>query len=204
MFGLDRYSRVNASGEAVADTAGEAVREPAREAAAFDLESVFRAQFARIARVIARVVRDRGRAEELAVEAFLKLWRSPQVHDGEANVAAWLYRTAVRLGLDELRRQTRRARFEQWLRFARPTPTPSPEDLHAAAEEQNRVRVVLAAMNRRQAELLVLRSHDLSYNEVAAALEIHPASLGTLLARAQQAFRKEYIERYGEQRNGDR
>jgi RNA polymerase sigma-70 factor (ECF subfamily) len=204
MFDLDRYSCVNASGEALADTAGEAVTESSREAAPFDLESVFRAQFPRIARVIARVVRDRGRAEELAVEAFLKLWRNPQIHDGDANVEAWLYRTAVRLGLDELRRQTRRARFEQWWRFARPALEPSPEQLHVATEEQSRVRLVLAAMNRRQAALLVLRSQDLSYNEVAAALGIHPASLGTLLARAQQAFRKEYVERYGEQRYGDR
>src|SRR5450755_3129296 len=107
-----RCSIVNAPSEAVAAF-------PAEESP-FDFDATFRAQYPRIARVIARVVRDRARAEELAVEAFLKLWRNPQVHDSDSNVEAWLYRTAVRLGLDELRRQTRRARFEQWLRFARP------------------------------------------------------------------------------------
>jgi RNA polymerase sigma-70 factor (ECF subfamily) len=204
---VDRYSSVNATsrvvpGGAVTDEGmtDEAVAgDSASESAPFDLDSVFRAQFARMARVIARVVRDQGRAEELAVEAFLKLWRSPQVHNADSNVEAWLYRTAVRLGLDELRRQTRRSRFENCLRFASPAPAPSPEELHAAVEEQSRVRVVLAALPRRQSELLLLRSHDLSYNEVAAALEIHPASLGKLLARAQQSFRKEYIKRYGQQ-----
>jgi hypothetical protein len=56
------------SGEAVA-TSSSSQAEP------FDLELVFRAQFAPIVRVIGRVVRDHGRAEELAVEAFLRLWR---------------------------------------------------------------------------------------------------------------------------------
>ena len=36
---------------------------------------------------------------------------------------------------------------------------------------------------------------------MAAALEINPASVGTLIARAQRAFRKEYVNRYGEQAN---
>jgi RNA polymerase sigma-70 factor, ECF subfamily len=52
---------------------------------------------------------------------------------------------------------------------------------------------------RRQAELLLLRSHGLSYEELASTLHLNPASVGTLLARAQQAFRKEYINRYGKQ-----
>jgi RNA polymerase sigma-70 factor (ECF subfamily) len=67
-------------------------------------------------------------------------------------------------------------------------------------EEQEQVRTVLAALDSRQAELLLLRSSGLSYEEVAAALDLNPASVGTLLSRAQQSFRKEFIKRYGEQR----
>ena len=58
---------------------------------------------------------------------------------------------------------------------------------------------MLAALPRRQAELLLLRSDDGSYDELAAALSLNPASVGTLLARAKQAFRKEYVKRYGDQ-----
>ena len=75
----------------------------------------------------------------------------------------------------------------------------NPEQAHAAAQQQEQVRAVLAALDSRQAELLLLRGSGLSYAEVASALELNPSSVGTLLARAQQAFRKEYIERYGEQ-----
>ena len=76
---------------------------------------------------------------------------------------------------------------------------PTPEDIRTTNEAQERVRLVLAAIETRQAELLLLRSHGLSYEELAAALELNPASIGTLLNRAQQAFRKEYIKRYGQE-----
>ena len=160
-----------------------------------DIETIFHAHYERIARVIARVLRDPSRAEELAVEVFLKWSRNPSAQ-GE-NAQAWLYRVAVRAGLDELRRESRRTQREQALRFFQKSPTP--EDIRASKEDQERVRTVLATIQPRQAELLVLRSQDLSYDELASALDLKPASIGTFLSRAEQAFRKEYIKRYGKQ-----
>ena len=66
-----------------------------------------------------------------------------------------------------------------------------------ASEEQERVRLVLSLLESCQAELLVLRSHGFRYEEIGSILDLNPASVGTLLARAQQAFRKEYTRRYG-------
>lgn len=163
------------------------------EDAAFDFEATFRAQYDRVARVIARVVKDPARAEELAVEVFLKFWRTPRAQGEYAE--GWLHRTAVRRGLDELRHRTRRSRYERLLGFGPKVPTP--EDVRTASEERERVRLVLAFVEPRQAELLVLRSQGLSYEELSSALELNPASVGTLLSRAQDAFRKEYVKRYG-------
>src|ERR1700691_1173001 len=115
----------------------------------FDFEATFRTQYPRIARVIARVVRDPARSEELAVEVFLKLWRSPRAQGEKAQ--GWLYRVAVRKALDELRRQTRRARYESLFGLA--GRMPNPEEAHAASEEHHRVRLVLALIDRRDAEL---------------------------------------------------
>ena len=180
-----RYNFVDASSEAVAELNSHEGR--------FDLETIFHAQYERIARVIARVIRDPARAEELAVEVFLKWSRNPRAQ-GE-NAQGWLYRTAVRAGLDELRRQTRRSRYEHLLGFVRASPTP--EEIRSAKEEQEQVRLVLSVITPRQAELLLLRSHGLSYEELASTLDLNPASVGTLLSRAQDAFRKEYLKRYG-------
>src|ERR1700683_4426771 len=96
---------VNAPSEAVS-----AVNTPEAQ---FDIEAFFRANFGRVARIIARVVRDSARSEALAVEVFLKLWRNRRAQSD--NVEGWLYRVAVRTGLDELRRQTRRAHYERLL-----------------------------------------------------------------------------------------
>lgn len=159
-----------------------------------DFEAMFHAQYGRVARAISRVIRDPARAEELAVEVFLKWTRHPQAHGDHA--PGWLYRTAVRMALDELRRQSRRARFERLVQFVGAAPTP--EDLQVTRDDCERVRGVLGALPRRQAELLLLRHEGLSYEEVAAALGLNPASVGTLLIRAQQAFRKEYVKRYGD------
>src|SRR5580765_6691110 len=104
-----------------------------------DIETIFRAQYERIARVIARVLRDPARAEELAVEVFLKWSRNPKAH--RENSSAWLYRVAVRAGLDELRRDTRRERRRRLFRFVGYAPTP--EDVRASREDQERVRLVL-------------------------------------------------------------
>lgn len=177
------------------DASHQAVAEIGPNVGHVDIETVFQAHYERIARVIARVLRDPSRAEELAVEVFLKWSRNPGAQ-GE-NAQAWLYRVAVRTGLDELRRETRRVRNEGPLQIMRTSP--SPEEIHASREEQERVRAVLAAIQTRQAELLILRSHGLSYEELACALHLKPVSVGTFLSRAEQAFRKEYIKRYGQQ-----
>ena len=170
-----------------------------------DFEAIFHAQYERVARVIAGVIRDPARAEELAVEVFLK-W-SRQARSAEENPGAWLYRTAVRTGLNELRHQERRSRREGvfgFFRFSRVTTSATPEDSLVASEEKEKVHLVLSGLKPRQAELLVLRSHDLTYDELAATLTLNPASIGTLLSRAEQAFRKEYIRRYGKESHGER
>ena len=168
------------------------------QAGSFDFEAFFHEHYERIARVIARVVGDRGRAEDLAAEALWKLWRTPRAHG--AGAGGWVYRTAVRLGLNELRSGRRRQRYEA-LADHRPDLL-TPEEVHAAAEEREQVRQILTVLQQRQAEMLILRSSGLSYEELAAALGLNPASVGTLIARAQQAFRKEYVKQYGTRPNG--
>ena len=163
-----------------------------------DFETIFHLHYDRVAYAIGRIVGDPACAEELAMEVFWKFWRTPPAHGEKAG--GWLYRTAINQGLYELRRRVRHARYQRLLRFSGPS---TPEEIHAAAEEQGQVRRVLAAIKPRDAELLLLRGNDFSYEELAALLRLNPASVGTLIGRARQAFRKEYIKLYGEPRNGN-
>lgn len=158
------------------------------------LEAVFRAHYTRVAGIIARITHDRARAEELAVEVFLK-WRKHS--ESIDNIEAWLHRTAVRASLDELRRQQRRRRYEDLTAFLFHRRQPTPEELHSASQDHAQVRGVLLAIGARNAEMLLLRSQGSTYAEVASILNLNPSSVGTLISRAQQTFKKEYIKRHG-------
>ena len=168
--------------------------------APLDLETIFHIHYVRIARAIAGIVRDHARAEELAVEVFLKWERTPAAQ--REGSEGWLYRTAVRMALNDLRRATRRSRYESlfaFMTFAAHRGSPV-EEAFAAQEKEQKVRLVLSVIQPRQAELLLLRGNGLTYEEMASALDLNPASIGTLLSRALAAFRKEFIQRYGTER----
>jgi RNA polymerase sigma-70 factor, ECF subfamily len=181
---------VNASYTAGLDRSGDSTA----------FEVIFTTHYESIARAIARVVHDNGRAEELAVETFWKLSGRTEMHGADdAQVRGWLHRTALRLALDELRRRARRTRYESLLGLLRMSRRPStPDELFSSQQEQGRVRFVLAKLPVRDAELLLLRHDGASYDEMARSLELNSASIGTLLSRAQTAFRKEYVKHYGE------
>jgi RNA polymerase sigma-70 factor (ECF subfamily) len=67
-----------------------------------------------------------------------------------------------------------------------------PQEIFAAAEERRTARQVLADMNPRQSQLLVMRYSGMAYKEIAAALDLSPTSIGPLLVRAEREFEKRY------------
>jgi len=158
------------------------------------LEIIFCAHYERVTRTIGRIIFDQACAEELAVDVFLKWWRTPPAHGEHAE--GWLYRTAMRMALDERRRQVRRDRFQHILNVFHQSP-PTPEQQYAVATEQEQVRTVLQALQQRHTEILLLWGEDFSYREIASILAVNPGFVGSLISRAQDAFRKEYVKRYG-------
>ena len=157
-------------------------------------DEFFAANYTALTRLVYRVVGDIGWAEELAAEAFWKLHQNPPASDH--NLAGWLYRTGLRLALDNLKKRKRRAHYETLA--PAPGAVESPEEALAQIEQQIRVRQVLASIKPEQSALLVLRSEGYTLGEMATILAINSSSVGTLLARADTAFRKEYVNRYGE------
>ena len=74
----------------------------------------------------------------------------------------------------------------------------APRDvLHEANAERDQVRSTLARLRQRDATALLLWSEDVPYAEIAAAVQVRPSSVGSVLKRAQLAFRKDYETRYG-------
>lgn len=170
------------------DAAGARARRT--EEAAF--ETVFLEHYPRIYGVLFRLVGDRAEAEDLALEAFWKLWE--RIPARPENLGGWLYRVAVRLGYNALRAARRRGHYEESAgREALVFDAPAdPAQTAERRAERARVRAVLSQLPPRDAQLLLLRHSGLSYKEIAATLGLAPGSVGTLLVRAEKEFERQY------------
>jgi RNA polymerase sigma-70 factor (ECF subfamily) len=160
------------------------------DAASFD--ALFHRHYDRVYGLLFRLVGERAEAEDLAQETFLKLHGRAsgfrRLREDE-NVAAWLYRVAMNLGYNALRGRRRRQQRDVYLLPEEETGVEGQVDRRA---ERAAVRAALARLPQRQAQLLLLRQMGFSYAECAAVCEVAPGSVGTLLARAAEAFRREY------------
>lgn len=163
------------------------------------LADVYRAQYPRLVSLLIRITGNRGQAEELASEALCRLSARPALFRPGGNLESWLYRTAMNLGLDALKAQSRRTRHERAaaVETIRTSRGEDPLDDLLRAERQQRVRSVLAVLKPREAELLLLRHAGFSYQEAAEVLKINPGSVGKLLTRSMAEFERKYSEWYG-------
>jgi RNA polymerase sigma-70 factor (ECF subfamily) len=157
-----------------------------------DFETCFQEHWDRVYGVLYRIVGDHAEAEDLALETFLRYYQRPP--RANTNIPGWLYRVATNLGLNTLRARKRRIQYETQAGKISlgASQLDNPEATVEKAEEQQRVRQVLARMKPRFVKILVLRHAGCSYAEVAAAVGISTTSVGTLLARAERDFKKRY------------
>lgn len=153
-----------------------------------DFEAAFNQHWEPLCRVLSQLTGDGAEAEDLALEAMLQLYHRPPVD--HSNLSGWLYRVATNLGLNALRARKRRQRYETEAGDLA-LQTSRPDDPATSLEQRlegERVREALRSIKPRSAQILVLRHSGLSYADVAAALDLAPGSVGTLLVRAEQEF----------------
>ena len=164
----------------------------ARVSTAF--ESAFQEHWARVYRLLYRLVGDPAEAEDLALETFVRLYQRYPPRNDEFNLGGWLHRVATNLGLQSIRSWKRRERYEMTAgKYAlEDVPEAQPAQILAQQEERRLVRLALSRMNERQSQLLIMRHAGSSYKEIAEALELAPTSIGPLLVRAEREFAKQY------------
>jgi RNA polymerase sigma-70 factor (ECF subfamily) len=155
-------------------------------------ETLFYRHYDRVYGLLFRLIGNRQEAENVTQEVFLKLYHQPFKGHREHNVSAWLYRVATNMGYNHLRSRKRR-----WSRNRILVPDSSdrkddPDELVSTTETREQVRTALATLPKRQTQLLLMRHMGLSYAELAGCFDVAPGSVGTLLARAADAFRNAY------------
>jgi RNA polymerase sigma factor (sigma-70 family) len=152
---------------------------------------LFEAHFERLYRYLDRLSGEPELAADIAQEAFIKLYRRGVLPD---TPEAWLIAVAMNLFRNVKSSRSRRARLLTASRSERvlADPPPSPDQAAIADESCRRVRAAMDRLPDRDRSLLLLRAEGYSYRDIAVVLELHEASVGTLLARARAAFRECY------------
>lgn len=164
------------------------------EALTSSFESLFYEYWPPIYRLFLRMVVDPAEAEDLTLETFFRLYQRYPNPDEDFNTRGWLHKVATNLALHSIRSFKRREHYEVTAgkNALEQAPENQPPKIFAEKEEQRFGRLTLAQMNPRQAEILVMRYSGMPYKEIAATLNLSPASIGPLLLRAERDFEKRY------------
>ena len=129
-----------------------------------------------------RILGNAADAEEVTIDVYAQIWRAASsYHPGRGTVNSWLTMIARTRAIDRLR--TRNRRPEQPIESAATAVTDrlTPEQETAGHEEQQRVRVALAALPTEQRKVIELACYGgWTQSELARAMRL---PLGTVKTR---------------------
>ncbi len=152
---------------------------------------MFDLHYSRIYRYLDRLTGEPELAADLAQEVFIKLYRRGSLPQ---QPQAWLITVALNLFRNAMSSGARRKQLLTVERGARvhSDPLDNPGADAYAKAVRSRVRAALDGLPERERSMLLLHAEGYSYREIATALDLNEASVGTLLARARTAFRTTY------------
>ncbi len=145
---------------------------------------------ARVFGLALTVVRDRGTAEEVAQETFVRAWQHAAAYDSRrGRVSTWLLSITRNLAVDRMR--TKRAQPidpEVLMTMQQPSTEPDPELAGMNAHESVRVHRALRALPSEQRQALLLASfYGRTAREIA---ELEGVPVGTVKTRIRTAMIK--------------
>jgi len=143
--------------------------------------------------VIYRMCGDAQIAEDAAQETFIQAWLHLSSYRPQTSLRNWLYRIAFNAATDMLRKEQRiLPNALEDLQLS--DPLPGPEAVFSQEERTTLVKKAILSLPDACRAVLVLREYEeMSYHEIAEALDI---PLGTVMSRLNYA-RKLLKERLG-------
>jgi RNA polymerase sigma-70 factor, ECF subfamily len=162
---------------------GAGAAQEAAQPTLIDFEDLVHAEHAGLYGALCLIIRDRGEAEDVMQEAFLKVWeRWDRVQEME-NPAGYLYRTALNLHRKRRRRASVAIRRAVGLGTSR--------DSLADVETRDAVVRALGALTPRQRESVVLVDLlDYTSEEAAELMGIAAATVRVLASQGRAAIRE--------------
>ena len=155
-----------------------------------------------------RMLGNRQDAEDVAQDVFVMVYRKAESFRGESRLSTWLYRIAVNLSLNRLRRR-------QWDRLfgvltlseaesnettdTMEAPEQNRPDRQLESSERSRILTdVLDTLPDKQRVAIILHKIEgLSHHEIAEILQISVSSVESLIHRAKRNLQKKLIPLLG-------
>jgi RNA polymerase sigma-70 factor (ECF subfamily) len=135
-----------------------------------------------------RALRDASEAEDVAQEAFLRIYRAAPRYQPTARFRTYFYGIVTRLCLD--RAGKTRPDYTESLPSV-PDSSRGPEAGVICAEVSDAVRKCLADLPVNQRIAISLRHYDgMTYGEIGEVLQISPKAVDSLLQRARVTLRQ--------------
>jgi len=136
-----------------------------------------------------RFVADRGRAEELTQDIFLKVYKSAASYEPSAKFKTYLYRIAANHCMNEKRRGVYQAQHqstgEEGAAELRSADNTSPEQaLHGQELARDLAAALEALRPRERAAFSLCRFEGMAYKDIAETLETSEAAVKSLIHRA--------------------
>lgn len=169
---------------------GELIRAGDRSA----FERLFRLHYETLCRFALDYVDHLRIAEDLVQDVFFDLWKERRTLDVERSLKAYLYGATRHRALKHLRREQVR---EKWavngdLRKAAPSGRPDQAGGMVERKEQRQeVKEAIEALPEKRRQIFRLsRHHELTYSEIAVALDISIKTVETQMSRALKFLRE--------------
>lgn len=135
-----------------------------------------------------RTLGEAAEAEDVAQDAFLRLWRiAPDWNPGQAQVSTWLWRVVANLCIDRLRRRGRNTALDDAPEVADDAPGALAGLI--ATDRAAALDAALLELPDRQRQAVILRHIEgLSNPEIATILEIGVEAVESLTARGKRTL----------------
>lgn len=138
-------------------------------------------------------------AEDLAQEAFLRIYKARTHYSPDAEFQTWLYRIIANLCINHIRDNKRytttyASEEEQMLSIA-DTKQETPSHILVKTELRQKVKKALCCLPPNQRIAIILSKYEnLSYQEIANAMDLSIAAVKSLLTRAKLNLKKYLLE----------
>lgn len=141
---------------------------------------------------LTHMVRSRERAEEVAQDAFVRLYRKASQYREQERLGPYLYRIATNLVVSEIRRERRWTLLLPRLNASTTKTVETPDAGVLSSEIQRKVNSALETLPvKYRAPIVLCDIEEWSYDEIARALDCRVGTVKSRIFRGRELLRRQ-------------